>query len=398
MAALQYADIPGYNAIIFRKTFMDLSQPEGLIDRSHEWLNKSDAKWNNMLHQWRFPSGATLSFGYMAGPSDHYRYQGGAYHFVAFDEMVQIPRNQALYLFSRQRKLLPIKGLPIRFRGASNPPGPEQVATGYWVKERYIDAETRKDDIVFIPAKLTDNPYLDQEDYKESLLRMEDPTVIAQLLHGDWDARTKGRMFDRSSFTLINEVDELCDPTRIEWCRYWDMASTEPSKANQDPDWTVGTLMGRTPNGQYVVADVVRFRHDSGACEEIQRDTAELDGPDTYIAEEVEGGSSGKAVARHKLDYVFDGYSFHPDIIAGQGSKRQRAVPYSSAASGGIPGIDSAHILKGKVYVVKAQWNRDFFNEHESFPDGGSGHDDMVDSASGAFRFLSRVRPSAMVA
>jgi len=397
MAALQYVDVKGYNAIIFRKTYMDLSQPEGLISRSHEWLTGSDAKWNAQQHRWQFPSGATLSFGYMQGPNDHYNYLGGAYQFVAFDEMVQIPKNQAMYLFSRLRRLAGT-AVPIRFRGASNPPGPEQVATGQWVKDRYVDPETRKEDVVFIPAKIDDNPHLDQVDYKENLMRMESPVVIAQLLKGDWDARTKGRMFDRSSFTLINEVSELCDPMEVEWCRYWDMASTEPHKANQDPDWTVGTLMGRTPNGQYVIADLNRFRCDPGAAEERQRDTAELDGLDTFIAEEIEGGSSGKAVARHKLDHVFDGYSFHPDIVAGQGSKRQRAVPYSSAVSGGIPGQDGDAVLKGKVYLVKASWNRVFFAEHEAFPDGGAGHDDMVDSASGAFRFLSRVRPSAVAA
>jgi len=38
-AALQYVDIPGYSAIIFRRTFTDLKLPGALIDRSHSWLN-----------------------------------------------------------------------------------------------------------------------------------------------------------------------------------------------------------------------------------------------------------------------------------------------------------------------------------------------------------------------
>ena len=32
MAALQFVDIPGYSAILFRKTYADLSLPGALID------------------------------------------------------------------------------------------------------------------------------------------------------------------------------------------------------------------------------------------------------------------------------------------------------------------------------------------------------------------------------
>ena len=38
MGALQYVDIPGYSAILFRKTYADLSLPGALIDVSKQWL------------------------------------------------------------------------------------------------------------------------------------------------------------------------------------------------------------------------------------------------------------------------------------------------------------------------------------------------------------------------
>jgi hypothetical protein len=65
MAALQYVDVPGYNAILFRRTFQDLALPESLMDRSLQWLGGSDAKWNSSTHTWTFPSGARLAFGYL---------------------------------------------------------------------------------------------------------------------------------------------------------------------------------------------------------------------------------------------------------------------------------------------------------------------------------------------
>ena len=38
MGALQYIDVPEYTAIIFRRTFKQLSLAEGLMNRAMEWL------------------------------------------------------------------------------------------------------------------------------------------------------------------------------------------------------------------------------------------------------------------------------------------------------------------------------------------------------------------------
>ena len=48
MAALMYVDTPGYNAIIFRKTYSDLALPEAVMARSHEWLRpwKTNQPWD----------------------------------------------------------------------------------------------------------------------------------------------------------------------------------------------------------------------------------------------------------------------------------------------------------------------------------------------------------------
>ena len=38
MAALAYVDVPGYAALLLRRTFADLSLPGALMDRAHQWL------------------------------------------------------------------------------------------------------------------------------------------------------------------------------------------------------------------------------------------------------------------------------------------------------------------------------------------------------------------------
>ncbi len=65
MAALQYVHIPGYSALVLRRSYADLALPGAIMDRSHEWLRGTDARWNDRDKTFSFPSGATLTFGYL---------------------------------------------------------------------------------------------------------------------------------------------------------------------------------------------------------------------------------------------------------------------------------------------------------------------------------------------
>ena len=81
MCALQYVDVPGYAAIIFRKTFADLVKPSALIDRARGWLAPwtatKEVRWVEKERKFVFPSGAILQFGYMETDKDRFNYQGG---------------------------------------------------------------------------------------------------------------------------------------------------------------------------------------------------------------------------------------------------------------------------------------------------------------------------------
>lgn len=179
MAALQYVDVPGYSAIIFRRTYQDLSLPDALIPRSHEWLRGTDAAWDRETHTWKFPSGAKLTFGYCDTVGGEYRYQGMAVQFIGWDELTQFEEHIYTYLFSRLRTLAAVD-VPLRVRGATNPGG-----IGHrWVKRRFIDPLTRDPDAPYIPAKVSDNPHL-RSDYTDSLSYL-DPVTRARYLEGDW--------------------------------------------------------------------------------------------------------------------------------------------------------------------------------------------------------------------
>lgn len=187
MAALQYVDVPGYAAIIFRRSYTDLALPGAIMDRCQEWLANADAKWNDNDKEFNFPGGSKLTFAYLSKPNDKYRYQSAEFQFIGVDEITQWPEDDYLYLMSRLRRPSkgPLSQVPLRARAAANPGGVGHV----WVKKRFVDGSSP--DRVFIPSSLDDNPHLDQESYEQSLALL-DPITHAQLRHGDWSIRPPG--------------------------------------------------------------------------------------------------------------------------------------------------------------------------------------------------------------
>ena len=261
MCGLQYVDVKGYSGIIFRKTYADLVKPGALIDRAKDWLLKyPEVRWNEKEKKFEFYTDAkkkelisVLQFGYLENANDKYNYQGGEYQFIGFDELTHIDAASYRYMFSRLRRL---KGteVPLRVRGASNPPDDDN---GIWVKNRFIDEGPAKGR-VFIPAGLDDNPYLDVDEYEKSLEEL-DPVTRARLRDGNWEIIRKGNMFKRTWFQGVTEL-----PAYRRRCRWWDMAATDENKAKKknksgDPDYTVGFLLSEY-NGTFYIEDIIRER------------------------------------------------------------------------------------------------------------------------------------------
>lgn len=194
MAALQYVDIPGYAALLLRKTYVELTLENALLDRSMKWLAHTDASWNGEHRRWTFPSGATLSFGFLQRMQDRARYQSAEFQFIGFDELTAFEETDYRFMFSRLRRLgtMPV---PLRVRSATNPGGPGHK----WVHSRFIvpfEQMTREErepdpDRIFVPARLSDNPHIDQASYRQALYQLE-PELAEQLLEGNWNVREPG--------------------------------------------------------------------------------------------------------------------------------------------------------------------------------------------------------------
>jgi hypothetical protein len=206
MAALQFVNVPGYAALLLRRTYADLSLPGALMDRAHEWLQGSGTEWRDTDKTWRFPSGASITFGYLETERDKFRYQGAEFQMVGFDELTQFTETQYTYLLSRLRRLQG-STIPLRARGATNPGG-----IGHeWVKRRFVDQAT-SNGRRFVPARLDDNPHVDQEAYDAALQQL-DTTTRMQLRDGLW-VRDAGGLIYRYN-PDVNLVP--CLPERNDW-------------------------------------------------------------------------------------------------------------------------------------------------------------------------------------
>jgi predicted phage terminase large subunit-like protein len=403
MAALQYVDVPGYSALLLRRTWPDLSLPGAIMDRAREWLQDTDAQPREGGRTWAFPSGARLTFGYLQHDKDKYRYQSAEFQFIGFDELTQFAEPTYEYMFSRIRrpslmclrcrqpvrrqgliwmhaergsdckKIMPdpkvleqygpakdgttLFTVPLRMRSSTNPGGIGHV----WVRDRFIDPETKKPEAVFIPALLDDNPSLDRAEYRKSLEHLA-PVDRERLLAGDWDVMEEGAYFQRHWFNFVREV-----PAGCKWVRYWDLAATT------DGDYTAGCLLGLSNDGEWYIADVRRIQSTPQQVEKFIRGTAEEDGRHIPIRMEQEPGSSGVMAIDQYRRRVLMGFDFRADKKIG--SKEVRANPASSATEAGL------------VSILSGRWNRDFLDEIALFPNGA--HDDQCDAFTGAFASLA---------
>lgn len=250
MGALQYVHVPRYSALILRKDYQRLSLSGGLIPRSHEWFSGKGPVWNGQDKRWTFPSGATIQFGYLDTAMDKYRYQSSEYQYIAFDESSEFREDDYKFMFSRLRRTQDIDA-PLRMRCASNPGGEGHE----WHLSRFISDEALaalsrgeqgiyfKGDCAFVPALIRDNPAIDEQEYRQSLIHL-DPLTRERLMNGDWSVRedslidpsTVGRFTTRGEIIAIKLGDRTQQTfDRAELTRFAtvDTAGTSKHKAEE---------------------------------------------------------------------------------------------------------------------------------------------------------------------
>lgn len=184
----------------------------------------------------------------------------------------------------------------------------------------------------------------------------------------------EGKMFKWDWWQLLETM-----PVVTKMVRYWDLAGTEPKHKGQDPDFTASTLAGRMMDDRTAIFDVTDFRESIGQrdakIEEIARADKQKYGLKVEWWFEQESGIGGEermAALVRRIQKI--GLTVH--VEPASGSKILRAEPLAAAAEA------------SNVVLCPGHW-RDRFRSHMADFSATAEHDDIADSASGAFNKLA---------
>lgn len=402
LEALRHIDNPGYGAVIFRRTYPEITNEGGLWDESSEIYPYVGGKPSENPPEWVFRSGAKIRFAHMQHEKDKYAWQGAQVPLLGFDELTHFSKTQFFYMLSRNRSTCGVKPY---MRATCNPDADSWVKTfiAPWVHEDWPEddraesgeirwflrdgneivwlkrGETHPDALscTFIEADLDDNPKLEEKDpdYRKRLMAL--PLVERErLLNKNWQIRAEGgNKFKRAWFPVLETIPE--DIEKV--VRFWDFAATEETPVNSmrdGPDYTASCKMGRRRAGsypRYVILHATWDRFSPGKVEATVRNLAEQDGRECEVYFEEEPGSAGKNNTFNYKTRVLAG--FFAQGIRSTGSKEVRANTLSSQAEA------------GNVGIVRGHWNDGLFGFLEPFPSTKI-HDDPVDASSGAMEQL----------
>jgi predicted phage terminase large subunit-like protein len=414
--AAQNTHNPGYGAVIFRRTYAQITEEGALWDTSLDLYEGVGARAVQTRMEHVFTSGAKVSFAHLEHDSDRHNYQGAQIAYIGFDELTHFSDTVFWYMLSRNRTTC---GVQPKVRATMNPDAEHWVAKfiawwidedGYIIPERsgvvryfvrvdneFIWADTpeeleaqgfsREDDIysfTFIRARLKDNRILMEKDPRyKARLKLLHPVDRARLLGdeekgGNWKVKMEaGKVFDRTWFGSTSIT-----PNAGRTVRFWDIAATAAEVAKKSHFYTAGVKMNRVD--RYTVLDVVAEQRGPGKVEELIIATARTDGKHVKVRWELEGGSEsihwGEGL-KNKLRAE----GFDADYVKASRDKVMRATPYATAAS------------EGKVDLLQGGWNDMYLGCAQAF-DGSKKPltNDVIDASSGAFAELEQ--PNVQVA
>lgn len=201
-------------AIIFRREY---PQVRALVKRSRQIVDGA-GDFNQTELLWKIRDGRTLEFGAVQHDTDVEKYQGRPHDFIGFDEAAHFTEEMVLFLTGWLRSTEP--GQRCRIIYATNPPTDTE---GEWLIRRFApwldeqhpnpaepgelrwfamvdgaevecpddtpivhgDETIRPRSRTFIPARVTDNPYLSGTNYVAVLQSLPEP-LRSQLLYGDF--------------------------------------------------------------------------------------------------------------------------------------------------------------------------------------------------------------------
>jgi predicted phage terminase large subunit-like protein len=448
----EYIDNPDYRAVMFRRTYPEFTQAGGLVDESRKIYYPIKGTFiEKPSLEWRFPSGARVSFRHLQHEKTVHIYQGSQITRIGFDELTHFTREQFFYLLSRNRS---VSGIKPAVRATCNPDADSWVAsfiswwinpkdgyaieersgivryfirqgdTVYWAdnKQELIDKFSLKDKLfemipndiqkkfllneeisikpedliksfTFIPATIFDN---------RELIKVN-PTYLAnlyslhqvereRLLRGNWKIKYEaGTVFDRTWFEILDKIPD--DWKLIGKVRFWDLAATAKENAENYHCYTSGTLVYKYQRIKNTLPDSTEIKEFAyviadNICEQKKVGEVELMLKNTAELD-------GKTVAVRWEQEGGSSGKFVENTITNVIRENHpnhdiRAIaPQGDKLTRALPVATAAS--RGQIFILRdGTWNTRFLNACQGF-DGSKKTpptNDIVDSLSGAFYSL----------
>jgi len=134
LEALRHTGNADFGAVIFRRTTPQIRNEGGLWDESTKIYGALGATPKQQTLEWRFGSGASVSFSHLEYDSDVLSWQGAQIPLIGFDELTHFSAKQFWYMLSRNRSTC---GVRPYIRGTCNPDPDSFVAEliAWWIDQ-----------------------------------------------------------------------------------------------------------------------------------------------------------------------------------------------------------------------------------------------------------------------
>lgn len=207
IAIMYCMSVPGIQVYILRRKSDDLKKNHLYGEAGLQALCKAipGCRVNEQTGKVSFPNGAMIHLEHCQHEKNKLDFQGAEIHVLLIDELTHFTESIYRYLRSRTRRgenlqtdlLLP------RIICGANPGG-----VGHnWVRRTFVKSRDPmqiermpQDDggmlRQYIPARLSDNPSINAEEYTGNLAGMGDPALVRAMLDGDWDIVAGGIIDD----------------------------------------------------------------------------------------------------------------------------------------------------------------------------------------------------------
>lgn len=251
-------------SIIYRREYKQLRELE---DRSREILEGTPATYSQNLSRWRdIPGGRMLEFGAVQHEKDKENFKGRPHDLIGFDEIPDFTETQFRYLMAWNRTTT--QGQRCRVVCSGNPPTtPEgRWVIKYWApwllrnysnpaqpgELRYFVVIDGKDVEVdgpervkyhgevliprsrtFIPARVSDNPYLARTNYEAQLQALPEP-LRSQLLKGDFFLEEEAQILQVIPSDWIRQAQSRWSEDDIRANQPYTHVGLDPSRGGKD--------------------------------------------------------------------------------------------------------------------------------------------------------------------